>query len=51
VQEGKFDSQILIEFPDMDAIRRFYNSKEYLEAKKIREDTTSFNIWAVPGSS
>ncbi len=53
VLEGKFDSQILliIEFPDMDAIKRFYNSKEYQEAKKIREGTTTFNIWAVPASS
>lgn len=51
VLEGKFDSQILliIEFPNIDAIKRFYNSKEYQEAKKIREGTTTFNIWAVPG--
>ena len=53
VLEGKFDSQILviIEFPDMDAIKRFYNSKEYQEVKKIREGTTTFNLWAVPASS
>jgi len=53
VLEGKFDSQMLVvfEFPDMEAIKKFYNSKEYQEVKKIREGVTTFNLWAIPASS
>jgi uncharacterized protein (DUF1330 family) len=38
VLEGDWQPRrtIVIEFPDMDAIRAFYNSPEYVELRKIR---------------
>jgi uncharacterized protein (DUF1330 family) len=52
VLEGKFDSQqlLVIEFPSVDAIRAFYYSKEYSDAKKLREGAAIVNLWAVPSN-
>ena len=50
VLEGKHDGRRLVvfEFPSMDAIRGFWNSREYGEVKKIREGAASIDAWAVP---
>lgn len=38
---------IVIEFPDMDAIRAFYNSPEYIELRKIRWHSAASRLVAI----
>jgi len=40
---------VLLEFPDLDAAKRFYDSPEYQEAKRLREKAAAFNMVAVEG--
>jgi uncharacterized protein (DUF1330 family) len=40
---------VLLEFPDLEAAKRFYESPEYQEAKRLREGAADFNIVAVEG--
>jgi uncharacterized protein (DUF1330 family) len=39
----------LLEFPDLEAAKRFYESSEYQEAKRLREGAARFNMVAVNG--
>jgi uncharacterized protein (DUF1330 family) len=51
VLEGGYDGSrvIVLEFPDMDAARRFWNSPEYAQVRKLREGAAELQVWAVPG--
>jgi uncharacterized protein (DUF1330 family) len=40
---------VLLEFPDLEAAKRFYESPEYREAKRLREGAANFNMVAVEG--
>jgi uncharacterized protein (DUF1330 family) len=40
---------VLLEFPDLDAAKRFYTSPEYQEAKRLREGAADLNMVAVEG--
>lgn len=40
---------VLLEFPDLDAAKRFYESSEYQEAKRLREGAAHLNMVAVAG--
>jgi uncharacterized protein (DUF1330 family) len=51
VLEGSHDGRrlVLFEFPSMEAIRRFWHSREYAEVKVLRENAADIDVWAVPG--
>jgi uncharacterized protein (DUF1330 family) len=40
---------VMLEFPDLEAAKRFYESPEYEEAKKLREGAASLRMVAVEG--
>ena len=40
---------VLLEFPDLESAKRFYNSPEYQAAKRLREGAAGFNMVAVEG--
>ncbi|MGZ4185938.1 MAG: DUF1330 domain-containing protein [Solirubrobacteraceae bacterium] len=40
---------VLLEFPDLDAAKRFYESTEYQAAKQLREGAAALNMVAVEG--
>ena len=40
---------VLLEFPDLEAAKRFYESPAYQEAKRLREGAVGFNMVAVEG--
>lgn len=40
---------VLLEFPDLEAAKRFYESPSYQEAKRLREGAAGFNMVAVEG--
>ena len=40
---------VLLEFPDLEAAKRFYESPSYQEAKRLREGAARFNMVAVEG--
>jgi uncharacterized protein (DUF1330 family) len=40
---------VLLEFPDLEAAKRFYESPEYQEAKRLREGAARLNMVAVAG--
>ena len=45
--EGDFGdgaSMVISEWPDKDAARKFWNSPEYAEAKKLREDIADVQV-------
>lgn len=42
---------VVIEFPDMDAAKRFYHSPEYSAARKLREGVATAEFLAVNGVS
>jgi len=50
--EGEHDQRpvSMFEFPDMEAIRKFWNSPEYIPIKKLREGAATLDIWAFPGA-
>jgi len=51
VLEGSHDGRrfVLFEFPSMEAIRRFWRSREYADVKVLRENAADIDVWAVPG--
>lgn len=51
VLEGGWRPQrvVVLEFPDRDAIRRFYDSPEYREARASRAGAARMNMVAVDG--
>ena len=51
VLEGSHDGRrlVIFEFPSTEAIRRFWQSPEYAEVKKLREGAAELDAWAVPG--
>ena len=51
VLEGEWrpNRLVLLEFPDLEAAKRFYTSPEYEEAKRLREGAADFNMVAVDG--
>jgi uncharacterized protein (DUF1330 family) len=40
---------VVLEFPDLEAAKRFYDSPEYQEAKKLREGAATLKMVAVEG--
>ncbi|HUJ56490.1 MAG TPA: DUF1330 domain-containing protein [Gaiellaceae bacterium] len=51
VLEGDWDPSrlVILEFPDLDAVRRWYDSPEYVEARKLREGAARLRMVAVEG--
>ena len=51
VLEGDWNPSrlVLVEFPDLETAKRFYESPEYQEAIKLREGAASLNMVAVDG--
>jgi uncharacterized protein (DUF1330 family) len=51
VLEGDWQPKrlVLLEFPDLEAAQRFYESPEYQEAKRLREGAARLNMVAVAG--
>ena len=49
--EGPVESRrlVVIEFPEMSDAKAFYNSPEYVEARRLREGIGSFEFVAVEG--
>ncbi|MBM4795474.1 DUF1330 domain-containing protein [Streptomyces sioyaensis] len=50
--EGTWDSSrlVVIEFPDMDRIREWYDSSEYRRAREIREGKVTVGMLFVEGT-
>ena len=46
VHDGR--TVVIIEFPDMERLKAFWNSKEYQEARKLRLGAAEIDIWALP---
>jgi uncharacterized protein (DUF1330 family) len=42
---------VLLEFPDLDAAKRFYESSEYQEVRRLREGAAALNMVAVEGAA
>lgn len=40
---------VMLEFPDLEAVKRFYESPEYQDAKRLREGAAGFKMIAVEG--
>ncbi len=40
---------VIIEFPDMDKLKRFYDSEEYLPFRNLRQELTDSKIVALDG--
>jgi uncharacterized protein (DUF1330 family) len=40
---------VVLEFPDLDAAKRWYDSPEYQEAKKLRDGAANLRMIAVEG--
>lgn len=40
---------VILEFPDLEAAKRWYDSAEYAEARKLREGAANLNMVAVQG--
>jgi uncharacterized protein (DUF1330 family) len=51
VLDGSHDGRrlVVLEFPSIEDVRKFWNSPEYAEAKKLREGAATMDAWAVPG--
>ena len=51
VLEGERDKRpvLMVEFPDMDAVRAFWNSPGFVPIKKMREGAATVDAWAFPG--
>jgi uncharacterized protein (DUF1330 family) len=51
VLEGDWSPKriVMLEFEDLEAAKRFYESPEYQEAKRLREGAASLNMIAVEG--
>ena len=51
VLEGSYDGRrlVLFEFPSVEAIKRFWHSREYAQVKALRENAADIDVWAVAG--
>ena len=51
VLEGDWDPSrlVILEFPDLDGVKRWYDSPEYVEARKLREGAANLRMVAVQG--
>ena len=51
VFEGDHDARpvAMFEFPDIEAIRAFWNSPDYAPIKKLRDGAATMNVWAFAG--
>lgn len=51
VLEGDWNPSrvVVLEFPDLEAAKRWYDSPEYQEAKRLREGAAVLNMVAVQG--
>jgi uncharacterized protein (DUF1330 family) len=51
VLEGDWEPSrlVILEFPDLDAVKRWYDSPEYIEARKLREGAANLRMVAVQG--
>lgn len=51
VLEGDWEPKrlVLLEFENLEAAKRFYDSSEYREAKRLREGAAKLNMVAVAG--
>jgi len=51
VLEGDWNPSrvVILEFPDLDAVRRWYDSPEYVEARRLREGAANLRMVAVEG--
>ena len=51
VLEGDWDPSrlVILEFPDLEAAKRWYVSSQYQEVKRLREGAASLNMVAVQG--
>ncbi len=51
ILEGKneYERNVVVEFPSVNIARRFYNSKEYQEAKSFRDGKADFNAIVIEG--
>ena len=51
VFEGDWDPArlVILEFDDLEAARRWYESPEYTEVRKLREGAATFRVVAVQG--
>lgn len=49
--EGPGHRIVLLEFPDMEAAKAFYNSPEYQAAAKIRQANSEGRFWLLEGLS
>jgi uncharacterized protein (DUF1330 family) len=51
VLEGDWNPKrlVLVEFPDLEAAKRFYDSPQYQAAKALREGAAQLNMVAVEG--
>jgi uncharacterized protein (DUF1330 family) len=51
VLEGDWDPSrvVILEFPDLEAAKRWYDSAEYVEARKLREGAANLRMVAVQG--
>jgi uncharacterized protein (DUF1330 family) len=52
VFEGSWQPKrlVVLEFEDLEAAKRFYDSPEYKEAKRLREGAATLNMVAVQGT-
>ena len=51
VLEGDWDPAriVVLEFPDLETVKRWYDSPDYQEAKRLREGAASLRMIAVEG--
>ena len=51
VLEGDWEPSrlVVLEFPDLDAVKRFYDSPEYADARTLREGAAHLRMVAVEG--
>jgi len=51
VLEGDWDPSrlVILEFPDLEAVKRWYDSPEYVAARKLREGAAHLRMVAVEG--
>ena len=47
--KNKYERNVVIEFPSFDNAKKFYNSKEYQEAKTFRDGKADFNAIIIEG--
>lgn len=49
--DGHHDGRrvVIIEFPDMERLKAFWNSAEYQAARQLRLGAAEIDIWSLPG--